>query len=206
MPGNNSATLPKGWPIDPSLKYISKSGYAASLSLSTLRSLHALPPKSEVISQPLQSPCPLVRITSITSPTHPAHNQHGLFATRSLPPESLIIIYLGLVHSSEDTDPDSDYDLSMDRELGIGVDARYQGNEARFINDYRGVSDKANAEFRDCWIRIGDKVERRIGVFVKKDVKKGIGKGQEILVSYGKGFWNERLSATTDHDAKESIL
>ena len=73
------------------------------------------------------------------------------------------------------------------------------GNEARFINDYRGVrEDGPNAEFRDCWVEIGKSMlERRIGVFVLSSGKKGkrekgIGKGEEIVVSYGKGFWQHR--------------
>jgi hypothetical protein len=42
-------------------------------------------------------------------------------------------------------------------------------------------------------------VEKRVGVFVLSAGKsgkraKGIGRGQEILVSYGKGFWTERQS------------
>jgi hypothetical protein len=105
---------------------------------------------------------------------------------------------LGYVHDQTDTDEASDYDLSLDRELGIGVDASKMGNEARFINDYRGVAAAPNAEFRDIHVDIGSgKVERRVGVFVLSAGKsgkraKGIGRGQEILVSYGKGFWTER--------------
>jgi hypothetical protein len=75
------------------------------------------------------------------------------------------------------------------------------GNETRFINDYRGVSAAGpNAEFRDVLVDFGNgMLERRIGVFVLSGGKlkggkraKGIAKGGEILVSYGKGFWNER--------------
>ena len=97
-----------------------------------------------------------------------------------------------------DLDPhaDSDYDLSLDRELGIGIDAHGMGNEARFINDYRGVAEKANAEFRECWD--GRTGERGMGVWVLGEGKKasgkgkGVRKGQEILVSYGRGFWGAR--------------
>ena len=115
------------------------------------------------------------------------------------------------MHGPTETDPTSDYDLTLDAELGIAVDAARTGNEARFINDYRGVSDTGpNAEFRDVLVDIGhSRLERRIGVFVlsagkakakggKKRAKggkkraKGVLKGEEIVVSYGKGFWRER--------------
>ena len=78
------------------------------------------------------------------------------------------------------------------------------GNEARFINDYRGIADQPNAEFRDVIVKgQGGKKERGVGVFVKaakknkkgklrKEDEVGIKKGEEILVSYGRGFWSAR--------------
>jgi len=95
----------------------------------------------------------------------------------------------------EDPHKDSDYDLSLDRELKVGIDADKMGNEARFINDYRGVGERANAEFKEVWDQRGK--ERGIGVFVLAERKDGKGKGgikrgEEVLVSYGKGFWGAR--------------
>lgn len=103
----------------------------------------------------------------------------------------------------------SDYDLSLDRDLGLAIDADKMGNEARFINDYRGVKDRPNAEFRDVFVKRNGVKERGVGVFVKlvKEGKGkkgkgggkakhgevgGIGKGEEVLVSYGRGFWCAR--------------
>ena len=104
------------------------------------------------------------------------------------------------MHNSHplDNDPSSSYDLSLDREADLAIDATHMGNEARFVNDYRGVpgrEDKGpNSEFRDCWVKVNGTWERRVGVYVlpvgragkRKD---GVGKGEEVLVSYGKGFW-----------------
>ncbi|OAP59843.1 hypothetical protein AYL99_04845 [Fonsecaea erecta] len=175
-----------------------------------------LPPSSLPIipaASALTSPCPLVQIKPITDPSHPAYTQHGLFATRALAPSSFVVLYLGCLHysSSSSSDPASDYDLSLDRELDLAIDAARCGNEARFINDYRaGVRPEGpNAEFRDCWIErrvSGGSTawERRIGVFVLSPGKagragkdggrraRGIAKGEEIVVSYGKGFWKAR--------------
>jgi SET domain-containing protein len=132
--------------------------------------------------------------------THPAAGQAGLFATRDLKPGTFILQYIGEIHdSSSDKHKDSDYDLSLDRILGIGIDAAEKGNEARFINDYRGVPGvkKANAEFKEIWD--GARKERGMGVWVLGEGKgksggksKGIRKGEEILVSYGRGFWGAR--------------
>lgn len=62
------------------------------------------------------------------------------------------------------------------------------GNEARFINDFRGVQSKPNAMFKDG--RNTDGV-LQMSVFSGHD---GIAKNQEILVSYGKSFWAARQS------------
>lgn len=188
--------LPKGWPQD--IAYIGAPVYSKACAPDMIQQLHTPPPLAAAVRPP-PAPSPLVRITKISSPSHPANGQHGLFAAQHLAPDSLIILYLGLFHSRPDADPASDYDLSLDRDLGIGVDATCMGNEARFINDYRGVGPPGpNAEFRELWVDLGrGRLERRMAVFVLSAGKsgkraKGIAKGEEILVSYGKGFWSER--------------
>jgi SET domain-containing protein len=120
---------------------------------------------------------------------------------------TFILQYLGEIHislsptsdlpdSSTNVDPhaNSNYDLSLDREMRIGIDADKKGNEARFINDYRGIAEKPNAEFKDVWDE--RQKERGMGVWVLPEGKskqgKGIKKGDEILVSYGRGFWGAR--------------
>ncbi|KAI9727240.1 MAG: hypothetical protein M1828_006859 [Chrysothrix sp. TS-e1954] len=129
-----------------------------------------------------------VNIMRISSSFHPAHQQYGLFASRRLAPDAFVILYLGYVHGPEETDQASNYDLCLDRAAGLYIDAASMGNEARFINDYRGVSDSGpNAEFRDCLVGVGKELfERRIGVFVLSGGKsgkrtKGTAKGEEIL-------------------------
>lgn len=64
-------------------------------------------------------------IRKISDATHPANGQRGLFARSKIKPNSLIIDYLGEVHTDE---PDSNYDLSLSRQqinenvyLNIGV-------------------------------------------------------------------------------------
>jgi hypothetical protein len=94
----------------------------------------------------------------------------------------------------------SDYDLSLDRDSRLAIDADRMGNEARFVNDYRGVADRPNAEFREVWnARRG---ERGMGVWVlpagRSGKGKGVRKGEEILVSYGRGFWGARKEDKND--------
>ena len=106
------------------------------------------------------------------------------------------------------------------------------GNEARFINDYRGITSRPNAEFRDVFVIRNGVKERGVGVFVKaaKEVKgkkgsgngngkgkgegkvgkkaemSGIAKGEEVLVSYGRGFWcfrREEMEGGVGEDGTE---
>ena len=176
-------------------------------------------------------PSPLVEIRSITDPAHPACGQHGLFAARHLPAGSFILPYLGVYHRGNvavgrrgqgtnlHNKKESDYDLWLDRDADVAVDADRCGNEARFINDYRGTGKpRANAEFREVWDpRRG---ERGMAVYVlpagKRLLQKaaagaggsgsqvgGIAKGEEILVSYGKGFWEMRQKEALAKEAAE---
>ncbi|WRT66337.1 uncharacterized protein IL334_003292 [Kwoniella shivajii] len=100
-----------------------------------------------------------------------------------------------------DEHEESDYDLSLLRisssqinnpfpgyHVSIGIDAAQMGNAARFVNDYRGVKNQPNAEFR---IGNGEKGELRMEIWTLKK-SMGISKGDEILVSYGKGWWGSR--------------
>ncbi|KZW02027.1 hypothetical protein EXIGLDRAFT_597976, partial [Exidia glandulosa HHB12029] len=141
-----------------------------------------------------------VQIRRISRQDHPAQGQHGLFAARKIAPNTHIMDYLGEIHSDERED--SDYDLGLvklaaadfhsaladarDGFVGIGVDAARCGNEARFVNDYRGVADRPNAVFKDGRTAEG---ELRMSVW---SGPRGVDKNEEILVSYGKGWWAAR--------------
>ena len=193
----------KAWPA--SVQYLNSPAFAANFDKDARNSLvSAIRDCTDNVVTPeqVQRSLQYVTVKNIQDQAHPAVGQHGLFAARHLPPDSFIIQYLGQYHSRADDDLTSDYDLCLDRDLGIAVDASQAGNEARFINDYRGVSNTGpNAEFRDTWIDLGNgTAEKRIGVFVLSEGKakkrsKGIGIHEEILVSYGKGFWNNRACA-----------
>jgi len=116
-----------------------------------------------------------------------------------------VLDYLGYVHPASETDLDSDYDLSLDRELqgGVGIDARRMGNEARFVNDYRGVpmervhgSSKVKGGKSGPNVMFAERIvegtgERRLSIIVGKGK---VRRGDELCVSYGKGFWKARGS------------
>ncbi|KPM42891.1 Nucleoporin [Neonectria ditissima] len=215
---------PKNWPE--SFPYLRTPLHDKSLTPSHLQKLQTKPtPNSEgsgdmtiIPTSAITTPSALVRIQTIATTSHPAKGQCGLFATQNLAAGSFIMPYLGRVHSGAASAADSDYDLWLDRGADAAVDAASEGNEGRYVNDFRGVRERANAEFRTVWCeRFG---ELCVGVWVvggggkkkgkqrqqkksgkariKEKIKgkgarmEGIKKGEEICVSYGKGFWDER--------------
>jgi SET domain-containing protein len=68
------------------------------------------------------------------------------------------------------------------------------GNEARFVNDYRGIQSKPNIVFKE---RRTDSGEVRMSIW---SASTRIRKGEELLVSYGKSWWQHRLPATDGVD------
>ncbi|KXS94439.1 hypothetical protein AC578_5195 [Pseudocercospora eumusae] len=201
------AELPRNWPDE--IKFLSDQSYTA-LATELRPKLSRAPSDNQswiqIQRHLIHAVTPHVQILTINDDKHPAFGQRGLFAAEDLIPDQFVLLYLGKVHSNSlsDTNPHSDYDLSLDRDIGLSVDAAEEGNESRCANDYRGIAERPNAEFRDCYIQVpstkradGVRWERRVGIFVLSAGKAGLRKGgikagKEILVSYGKGFWEGR--------------
>ncbi|KAJ3783793.1 hypothetical protein GGU10DRAFT_359827 [Lentinula aff. detonsa] len=180
MNAHKDVVEPSHWPKN--LRYIQFYTYHSSVSLETKNFLGRGPKFTD-----RRSPSRFVAIRHITDPLHPAYNQYGLFASKKIPAKTHILDYFGEIHADERLT--SDYDLSLVRlQSGesIGIDASTTGNEARFINDYRGVKVKPNAVFIDYRTDSG---ELRMGIWAaNEDIKKG----NELLVSYGKAWWKAR--------------
>ncbi|KAI5805958.1 SET domain protein [Geopyxis carbonaria] len=189
MAPSKSTALPKSWPAD--LPYLS-CPQTTSLPRSLLGKLNLTPSK----------PSALVRIRAITAPaTHPAIGQSGLFATKRLPAKSFVLPYYGRYHTSDTTDPQSDYDIWLDRELDVAVDASACGNEGRFVNDYRGIRGGANVEFRVMEGGNGEGKGLRVEIWTISQVEKG----EELCVSYGKGFWEGRRTEMKEGEGEKEI-
>eukprot|EP00127_Corallochytrium_limacisporum_P004604 Clim_evm18s169 gene=Clim_evmTU18s169 len=153
-------------------------------------------------------PNPSLVIKAITQPGHPAHGQRGLFAAKAIRESEHLVDYLGYVTTAESASENSDYVLGFGPQSVLAIDAdRGFGNEARFVNDYRGVpvvpgrhqrtksasgkpnqyqpKNRPNVCFRD---RIDTRGHTYIGIYAIDDIQKG----SELLISYGKGFWKAR--------------
>ncbi|KAI0670180.1 SET domain protein [Trametes maxima] len=179
---------PARWPDN--VRYITEPEYHSSVPKHIKDFLYPTSSRAHARDQAAK---PAVTIHLISELSHPARGQRGLVAIKKIPPHTLIIDYIGEVHC--DDRPDSDYDLSLYRTLdhiSVGLDAQRVGNEARFINDYRGVKPKPNANFQE---RRTDCGELRMSVWSGNDAIK---KGDEILVSYGKSWWHARNSTAVN--------
>ena len=184
---------PKHWPCF--LPFLTEPAHNKLLSLDQRSAIgRKLPDDVVITTSQTTATCASVRICPIEDKRHPAYGQYGLLANRTMKAGTFVLLYLGTVHGGGQNDGTdaahgSDYDLWLDREAGIAVDAADGGNEARFINDYRGVADQPNAEFREVW---SEKFRQRcMAVFVlpvrldkARAGKGGIRKGQEILGTY----------------------
>ena len=124
----------------------------------------------------------------ITEDAHPARGQFGLFAMKKFKPREWIVDYHGVVTSSEACSQTSDYTLSFGESNELAVDAEMEGNEARFTNDFRNTGRRQNARFDSYVDECGD---YKLAIFCLADG--AIEKGEEILISYGKGFWKHRF-------------
>ncbi|KAJ6627273.1 SET domain protein [Mycena sp. CBHHK59/15] len=173
--------VPSHWP--PNVHYISAPCYHSSVSQST-RVFLTQGAKSAPAGKKSSTNYAAV-IRPISTSTHPACGQFGLFAARKIPAKTHIIDYIGEIHCDEREDSNYDLSLFRDGELSVGIDASAKGNEARFVNDYRGIQDKPNAVFLDGRTSSG---ELRMNVWSSRSIKKG----EEILVSYGKAWWKAR--------------
>ena len=105
-----------------------------------------------------------VRVKVITDKSHPAYGQRGLFAARNIKPREWILHYSGQVlPDSNQQTYDSNYCLQYTEQHSI--DGWKVGNEARFINDYRGIpcsrgsKSKPNVEFAEFDVPGGKKKE-----------------------------------------------
>jgi len=137
----------------------------------------------------------LVEIQNIEDENHPCKGQLGLFAKRELAQGSFLGEYTGRVLVNlEDVmtskylvDYSNPFEEDCDR---VWVDAKNEGNELRFINDFKGTGKQENITFKRVWV--GGMM--RVCGQLTADVKAG----DELLTDYGEGYWNNLPSEQMD--------
>ena len=83
-----------------------------------------------------------VQIQRIENASHPAAGEYGLFTAKDFDQFDIIGEYIGKICKSTMTGG-----RYVAVSNGCMFDAEKEGNEFRFMNDFRGVSDTANATF-----------------------------------------------------------
>lgn len=186
------------------VEYLCENRWDARVPKEVLKALRPVAGAS-VCDGPVRSA--LVKAGRITDPQHPAFGQCGLFAAKKLLPGQFVLDYRGVVTRSQHESKTSDYTLAFveDGPELLTLDAESAGNEARFINDFRGcppqqpgVPSRANVRFQ---ARTDARGVRHMGVYVLNGVT--VAKGQELLLSYGKGYWIARGLLRAEAQAQE---
>jgi len=197
---NHREMLPPKWPEDVEFIMIPKPSKGLSRPQKE-RYCSPMPPPNGAPSSSVR-----LKIRNIDSPTHPAYGGYGLFALSRLPRNSFLLDYLGQCHLDSESNSTSNYDLSLERSTdgltSVSIDAQRCGNLARFINDYRGTQEgSANVDFRIRTATVNGQERVRMSVWSSKEILKG----QELLLSYGKGFWSARTAAQHEICEAETI-
>tara|TARA_B100000424_G_C22791048_1_gene424818 strand:+ start:105 stop:563 length:459 start_codon:yes stop_codon:yes gene_type:complete len=116
-----------------------------------------------------------VKIKKINDINSVVNGQFGLFASQDFEKYDVLGQYTGDVVSLSSG---GTYVASCDK---CCVDSEFMGNELRFVNDHRNISDEPNTTIRISYI---DKKPRVLFV-VTKDIKEG----EQILTKYGDNYW-----------------
>ena len=126
----------------------------------------------------------------VTDTKHPACGQLGLFTRNNihLHNKEHITDYYGRVTLAGRESTTSDYTASFGDENELVIDAEQMGCEGRMVNDYRNTGMPMNAAFEQYRDDVGD-----LQLCIIVSSKHGIPPGREVLVSYGKGFWEKRV-------------
>ena len=136
--------------------------------------------------------CFQVEIRTIDDQHHPCFGERGLFARKDFAAGGLIGWYTGIVRPrGHSTYSSSKYVASVSTIKGdYDIDARHKGNEMRFLNDYRNISDisTANAKFESFEHFVGKfagQLDLRGDFAVPVHALRPITTGEEIMLDYG---------------------
>ena len=122
-----------------------------------------------------------VQILKIEDEDHPLNGEYGLFPTRQWLPFEIIGTYTGEVVKNTPGRYVARLFISKNGNNWC-VDAEKEGNETRFINDYRNIAPEPNVFFSKTV------VNGKITILVV--VIKPINIGDEIVSDYGEDYWD----------------
>ncbi|KAL6079973.1 Glucose transport transcription regulator RGT1 [Balamuthia mandrillaris] len=150
-----------------------------------------------------------LEIRKLADKQHPCNGQHGCFALLPYREGEVVCIYAGAVVNMDVGEYESYYNVDYstqsapERTSRMRVDASWIGNEARFINDYRGVPTSSssvsspNVKLEKVWLGIAQpqhyrkhlEEEEKDHLVVVVQCIRDIAVGEELLLDYGMRYW-----------------
>ncbi|PWZ01177.1 hypothetical protein BCV70DRAFT_188355 [Testicularia cyperi] len=100
---------------------------------------------------------------------------------------------------SPETSSNTKSESDPDGERNIYIDSRFWGNESRFTNDYRGIAERPNVEFRSFVQKTGGgDLKFGMGIWTIKPIRRG----EELVVNYGKSFWRHHDEVENENESE----
>jgi SET domain-containing protein len=128
-----------------------------------------------------------VIIRTINNPKHSAYLQKGLFASTYLKKNFMIGKYVGELISHSPRDQSYLYYVGHIHGNVYYIDAKDYGNEMRYINDFRGIAERANVMFKRQITNNKDQFKVDVSVISLRDIECD----EELLIDYGDSFWRD---------------
>ncbi|CCW62084.1 unnamed protein product [Phytomonas sp. EM1] len=123
----------------------------------------------------------LVEVRVITDPRHPAYRQSGLFAKRTIPNNTIVTPYSGLIEVFCTSCNSRTYTMGFGKiNDDYALDAEFVGNYGRFANDPRSI------EGSSANLTAESRFNSRGEPFTALVARRQINEGEEILMAYGK--------------------
>lgn len=132
-----------------------------------------------------------VEIRVLQAP-HPLAGQLGLFAAVPFQQFDIVGEYCGEVFDSDDGGEYATYLERRDEKYALGVDARKEGNECRFINHYQGIADDPNVIMKIAYVE----ELPRVMIVCMKDLQIG----KEFLLRYSDEYVDAYIAQTKEED------
>ncbi|KAL6058896.1 hypothetical protein QOT17_014565 [Balamuthia mandrillaris] len=149
-----------------------------------------------------------LQIRKIADKQHPCNGQHGCFALLPYREGEVVCIYAGAVVNMDVDEYESYYNVDYSTQSApeltsrMRMDASWIGNEARYINDYRGVPSSSsasspNVKLEKVWLgvaqplhyrRLLEEEEEEDHLVVVVQCIRDIAVGEELLLDYGTRF------------------
>ncbi len=109
----------------------------------------------------------------------------GVFALENIPPYSSLIHYAGIIRPERSIGANNDSTFAFTKFKPFSIDAMHYGNWARFINHGEEGRPGTNVIAWEIYLPDAPRIVFTAGA-------KGIKKGEQLLYSYGKEYWQEK--------------